>query len=233
LRPHRDIRNTLGLAVGAVAGRSIRRSEPTLMWVVKLGGSMARSPQLADWLALLAAAPVRLVIVPGGGPFADQVREAQARWRFGDAAAHRMAVLAMEQFGLLLAALRPGLRPAASRAAIRRGQRQGRVPVWLPSRMIEGRAEIPMSWAVTSDSLAAWLARTLGAERLLLVKSAEAPPGPVAAAELGRLGLLDDAFAGFIAGARFETWCLAASRPEVLAAALAGEAVVGTRITAD
>jgi aspartokinase-like uncharacterized kinase len=203
------------MAVASVAGS-------TFMWVIKLGGSMAGSPRLLEWLALLAGAPVRLVIVPGGGPFADQVRAAQARWRFDDVAADRMAVLAMEQFGLMLAALQPGLRPAATRTAIRQVQRQGGVPVWLPARKTERRPELPTSWAVTSDSLAAWLAGVLEAQRLVLVKSAEPPPGPVTAAELGRLGLVDDAFAGFVAGARFETWCLAESRPEAMAAMLAG-----------
>ncbi|MCG8046554.1 MAG: hypothetical protein N0C89_17320 [Candidatus Thiodiazotropha endolucinida] len=74
------------------------------MWVVKLGGSLFNSADLRDWLAVLAKAG-SLVIVPGGGPFADQVRLAQRLWQIDDSSAHLMALLAMEQFGRMLCGL--------------------------------------------------------------------------------------------------------------------------------
>jgi 5-(aminomethyl)-3-furanmethanol phosphate kinase len=58
---------------------------------------------------------------------------------------------------------------------------------------------IAASWAVTSDSLAAWLARRLGARRLVLVKSAAAPSA-AAPAELAARGLVDAAFPDYAAG---------------------------------
>jgi aspartokinase-like uncharacterized kinase len=83
------------------------------MWVVKLGGSLAGSERLREWLAALAGQP-GLVLVPGGGPFADAVRAAQGALRFDDATAHHLAMLAMEQYGRALCALQPGLAPAAN-----------------------------------------------------------------------------------------------------------------------
>ena len=56
------------------------------MRVVKLGGSLADWDRLPHCLACLV--PLGLVIVPGGGPFADQVRTAYSRWRFDQATAH-------------------------------------------------------------------------------------------------------------------------------------------------
>ena len=41
------------------------------MRVVKLGGSLSGAPELKAWLAALAGAAGRVVLVPGGGPFAD------------------------------------------------------------------------------------------------------------------------------------------------------------------
>ena len=67
-----------------------------------------------------------MVLVPGGGPFADAVRAAQPRMGFDDRAAHAMALLAMEQYGCALANLAQGLSLAASVAAIRRVLRGGR-----------------------------------------------------------------------------------------------------------
>ena len=63
--------------------------------VVKLGGSFAGSVELPAWLDALARCAGRVVVVPGGGPFAEAVRAAQPKMRFDDHAAHRMAVLAM------------------------------------------------------------------------------------------------------------------------------------------
>ena len=82
--------------------------------VVKLGGSFAFSKHLRDWIEALAACAGRVVIVPGGGPFADAVRSAQPRMGFDDAAAHHMALLAMEQCGRALASLNSVLSPADS-----------------------------------------------------------------------------------------------------------------------
>lgn len=87
------------------------------MWVVKLGGSLAASDRLPDWLRSLAGRS-DLVLVPGGGPFADQVRAMQARWGFDDATAHHLALLAMEQFGRMLCALLAGLASAATPQAM-------------------------------------------------------------------------------------------------------------------
>lgn len=141
-----------------------------MLRVVKLGGSLHDSPLLNDWLDALAHAGGRIVLVPGGGPFADTVRSAQNRLGFSDATAHRMALLAMEQYGLLLCDLNPGLKPAASPQAITEIVARGLTPVWLPGAMCRGVRDVPQDWSVTSDSLAAWLAHHLGAESLALVK---------------------------------------------------------------
>ncbi len=143
-------------------------------WVVKLGGSLARSPTLPDWLATLAAGGGRIVLVPGGGPFAAAVRTAQSSWNFDDTTAHQMALLAMQQYGLMLAGLCPELQPADRETAIRTALAAGRIPVWspLPMALIP---ELEASWRLTSDSLAAWLARRLNADRLILVKAGTLP----------------------------------------------------------
>lgn len=170
------------------------------MWVVKLGGSLAIDPVLRDWLDVLAThGRGRVVIVPGGGPFADQVRDAQESWGFPDDVAHRMALHAMEQFALMLLGLAPRLVPAATEEDVRRVLQTAGVAVWLPVAMTIAEDEIPPSWEVTSDSLAAWLAQRLNAERLILVKSVPLPRPDLEPAELSRLGIVDAAFPEFAA----------------------------------
>lgn len=184
---------------------STERNSRRRISVVKLGGSLARSPALRAWLDSVALHGAgSTVIVPGGGRFADTVRTAQARWQFSDAAAHDMALLAMEQFGAMLCALGPRLRAARSRTEIARARAAGTVPVWLPSAWLARGAGIRKSWDVTSDSLAAWLARELQASHLVLVKSCRVPAAATVTA-LARAGIVDRALPGMIRGAGFNT----------------------------
>ena len=199
--------------------------------IVKLGGSLASSALLPKWLDALADCAGRVIVVPGGGPFADAVRVAQPLMGFDEDAAHRMAVLAMEQYAYALASLHEKLKLASSVAAMRRMLRDRMVPVWLPARLVLGAPDIPSSWDVTSDSLAAWLAGKIGAKRLVLVKHGEFGDGAVSAATLAAQGAVDAAFPGFLRECGASACILGASDLASLAAALDGVPDAGARIT--
>lgn len=188
--------------------------------VVKLGGSLAAAGTLASWLAIaIEHGGGRAVIVPGGGVFADAVREAQRRDGFSDLAAHRMAILAMEQYAWLMLDRAPALVACASLSEIGAALAGGNVALWLPSRMVLADPQVAASWQVTSDSLAAWLARRLEAKRLVLVKSAPMPAA--AAAELAALGLVDAAFPAYAEASGCPVSCCGPGEGARLAAALA------------
>ncbi|BBU60172.1 hypothetical protein MSC49_01070 [Methylosinus sp. C49] len=167
--------------------------------VVKLGGSLAASPALRQWLAALRRYPGPLAIVPGGGPFADAVRSAQEALRFSDAAAHDMAIMAMEQYGRALCDLEPGLRPAATPREATAAHAQGAIAVWSPVAMTRADPQIPASWDMTSDSLAAWYAHAAGARALLLIKSVDFPPSPEGEGG-GAASIVDPCFAHYARG---------------------------------
>lgn len=166
------------------------------MWVVKLGGSLQSFAGLRNWVELIAeAGGGRIVLVPGGGQFADAVREAQHTAGFDNRTAHDMALLAMEQYGLMLSGMAPNLVPVQSERQIRTVLEQGRVPVWMPHALASGSADITPDWTFTSDSLSLWLARRMEAEALLLIKSV-AVPWPAAGLEaLTAAEMIDRAFA--------------------------------------
>jgi 5-(aminomethyl)-3-furanmethanol phosphate kinase len=198
--------------------------------VVKLGGSLAASADLRAWLDAIASCAGHVVIVPGGGPFADAVRVAQSKMRFDDHAAHRMAVLAMEQFGCALASLHERFKIAASVAAIHRVLRAREVPVWAPAKMVFGATGIPESWDVTSDSLAAWLAGKIDAQRVMLVKKVAIGKEPVSLEDLVSRGVVDRAFPWFLRESGAVAGILGAADPFALAAAIDGAHGAGTRI---
>lgn len=169
--------------------------------VVKLGGSLMRHAPPRALLARLA--PLGgVVLVPGGGALADEVRTVQPQWGLGEGAAHRMAVLAMEQMAHALADLAPALRPARTLAGLAAAGPSA--ALWFPAALLVGHPDIAESWDITSDSLALWLARQLGARRLLLVKApgAAIPPAGAATDLAGwsATGLVDAAFAGMASG---------------------------------
>jgi aspartokinase-like uncharacterized kinase len=184
-----------------------------MMWVVKLGGSLLGSPELARWLdTLVQISDGKVLIVPGGGMFADAVRQAQDTSLINDAVAHHLALLAMDQFGLLLAGMNPGLVTASSELEIAERGWQHRGIVWLPSRMVLADENIPKNWHVTSDSLSAWVANKIGSEHLVLVKSkdltAYTKASPIAMQTLIDDELIDNAFTEFGAKSNAQIWML-------------------------
>lgn len=172
------------------------RNSPPL--IVKLGGSLAGSAELAAWIAALDRYTAPLLIVPGGGVFADTVRAAQKTLAFDDTAAHHMALVAMQQYGIALAALWPRLTGVATPAAIRRALRLHHVPCWNPVPMALA-APLPKSWDVTSDTLAAWLAGSLKAAQLLLIKSRDPQVSFETVADLAAVDLVDPLFPHYAA----------------------------------
>jgi len=164
--------------------------------VIKLGGSLAETGRLRSWLSLVARARRPVVIVPGGGPLADAVRALQRELLFRDEAAHEMAILAMQQMGLAMIALEQRLVAAETLLAITRAGRGRRVPVWLPAKLCAADRQIPKSWSITSDGLAARLAERLDSE-VVLVKSRKVAAAATPKA-LVRDRIVDPAFAAIV-----------------------------------
>ena len=164
--------------------------------VIKLGGSLAESGQLKGWLSVLARARRPVVVVPGGGPFADAVREAQPSFRYDDETAHRMALLAMHQMALAMIASEPRLVAAETLAEIERTARGRRIPIWMPERLADADKRIPRDWTITGDGLAARLAERL-CTPVVLVKSCIADPS-LSARALAKAGVVDRTFATIV-----------------------------------
>jgi 5-(aminomethyl)-3-furanmethanol phosphate kinase len=210
-----------------------------VLTVVKVGGGVGDNalPALCATLGELGERHP-LIVVPGGAGFADAVREADRRFGLCPATSHRMAILGMEQFGWLLSDLIPG---AVRHAGLPR-VRAGRTTVLLPAAL--PLDQLPASWEVTSDSIAAWVAGRVGAARLVLVKAADGlfadwpprgePLARLTVAELAalRAGGVDEHLPAVLEGARFETWVIGGRDPARVAELLDRGTTVGTRIAA-
>jgi aspartokinase-like uncharacterized kinase len=106
------------------------------------------------------------------------------------------------------------------------------VAVWAPYILVADRSDIPQSWAVTSDSLALWLARRLGAKCCYMIKSIERQRARLSATQLSRDGVVDEAFPAMFKDAGFPVFLLGRGDQAALAANLSapGEACCGATI---
>jgi len=134
------------------------------MIVVKLGGSLIhRAKEIVKEIVDHSDESGEcILIVPGGSVFADTVRKVKA----SDEASHWMAVLAMEQYGYYIA--------DGSEAEIVDDivddidiEDKGTY-ILLPYALLKKKDELPHTWDVTSDTIAAWVAHSLGARFIKL-----------------------------------------------------------------
>ena len=127
--------------------------------IVKAGGSL--TTEIHTLYELLVSSGRDILVVPGGGRFADAVRDTGV----DGTPAHWMAVCAMEQTAWLWV--------AAGAVPVRdvHDPVQG-VAVLLPYQAMWEVDPLPHSWDVTSDTIAAWVASERDAP-LLLLKSVD------------------------------------------------------------
>ena len=177
------------------------------MWIIKLGGSLLSSGSLREWLSIIVEHGAgKLVIVPGGGIFANQVRVAQQKWKFDNKAAHQMALLAMEQYAHLLQSYAPDLVLAGSIEGIGKAISLNQLPVWLPFKMINACQNVSANWNLTSDSLALCLAEQLNAEHVMLIKSLSS--NKLNARQLSEYEMVDKDFPDFVEKSESDIWWL-------------------------
>jgi aspartokinase-like uncharacterized kinase len=144
--------------------------------VIKVGGGLLATPGALDRVCAALGRLIglaKVIVIPGGGPFADAVRAADHAHAPGDDAVHWMAVLAMDQYAHLLASRVRGARLVDTPEAARVALRAGAIPVLAPYRWLREADPLPHTWSVTSDSIAAWYAGELGARMLVLLKPVE------------------------------------------------------------
>jgi aspartokinase-like uncharacterized kinase len=172
--------------------------------VVKVGGSLFDLPELAcglrSWLAQRSNR--RNLLVPGGGPLADAIRSYHEIHQLSEEQSHWLAIRTMQINANLLAGLlngckivnHPAQMPSAGNAIL------DAFAFCMEDEHSDGA--LPHSWQVTSDSIAARVAKVGNAESLVLLKSIELAP-PFDWKALAQAGLVDYAFDSAIGAGSF------------------------------
>jgi 5-(aminomethyl)-3-furanmethanol phosphate kinase len=213
--------------------------------VIKVGGSLGQSHQLPELLRKISELSHRhkTLIIPGGGAFADAVRDYDSRFGLDTDVSHWMSIMGMDQFGHLLASLIPNGVRVRGLAAAREVLEIGRVPVIMTYDLLRQTDALPRNWDVTSDSIAVWIAKLAEARQLVLLKSVDGIFQESSDAnkrnellEVANLSLLsqsqvvDRCFASIFEDTNLAGWLVNGNHPERLEQLLDQGVTFGTRL---
>lgn len=141
------------------------------MWIIKIGGSWLKNPRLTNLLARIKKVRNKdIVIVPGGGGFADSIRDVYNNTEMTERLGNKLALKSTELFAEYLKELDKDL----SLTDNPKNFTKEKINVWLPSKQLSQNNSFKNNWDSTSDSVAAWLGNKIMAEGIIFVKSVKA-----------------------------------------------------------
>ena len=173
--------------------------------VIRVGGSLLTWEQFSTvfkkWL--LDQPPSHNVLIAGGGPWVELLRQASKRFDIAEAEAHAMCLQALRVTASLV-----GHRcNCCVEDNLSRVQAELSCPDAEPVliafdvsqhlQIVDAARKdaLPKSWKVTSDSIAARIAADLSAQELLVLKSSDCPCDATDFHSLGEVGYVDPYFA--------------------------------------
>jgi aspartokinase-like uncharacterized kinase len=144
-----------------IGGSLIREAPELVTRLVKEFGSIrefsSKTPENVKEVHACKNSNYSILIVPGGGLFTDSIRALDEEFTFGADAAHWMAILGMEQYAYYL------LGKSGATATDLITDLPCGVSILFPYRLLKTEDPLPHTWDVTSDTIAAWVAKEINA----------------------------------------------------------------------
>lgn len=212
-------------------------------WVVKIGGSLFPHYSINLAQELLGE---DVLIICGGGQLANQIREYHHELNFSPTASHKTAILCMDILGMLLADKVKGAEAVRSLEGAKKVLNEGKLPVLIPSMILEYLDPLEHSWRVTSDSISLYLSDLLDAKLLIttdvdgIYTHRPSMDGAqfikeISAKKLLNFGetSLDESFAELLLKYKTSTYVVNGKHPERVLAILDGRSSINTFIGGD
>lgn len=173
-----------------------------------------------------------ILILPGGGKFADSIRDIDKKYPLSEDAAHWMAILSMEQYAYYIID-NTDLKFTDSLENIGSG-----VYVILPYRILKKTDELEHSWNTTSDTIGAWIAEKVNAAfvKVTDVDGVLDKEGVLlenmTAKELADMGTtcIDSSMAGFLENNKMDCIVVNGRYPDRVIDAVIGKKTIATYI---
>jgi aspartokinase-like uncharacterized kinase len=113
----------------------------------------------------------KIIIIPGGGSYANFIRSIDKKFVIGDNLAHWMAIFSMDYNGKDLNRKFTDFECIDDFEKIQRAKRI--FCIFLPYNYLKKKDELPHSWDVTSDSITIYIANKLNLNKCYLIKEVE------------------------------------------------------------
>ncbi|MFX1495875.1 MAG: hypothetical protein ACFFBZ_16445 [Promethearchaeota archaeon] len=113
----------------------------------------------------------KIVLIPGGGSFANFIRKIYNELKFTEEIAHWMGIISMNYNGLELNKKFPNLEVIENYSRLKKNHRF--FCIFLPYEFIKENDKLPHSWDVTSDSISLFISKYLGLNECFLIKDVD------------------------------------------------------------
>ena len=138
------------------------------MWIVKIGGSWLKNPKLPSLLSFLQKfANHKIVLVVGGGVFAETVRDVFKSNKMTEVTGHVLAMKATEIFAYYLKSINPDILITYKITNFIKES----LNLWLPTEKLSFEKKFEKNWESTSDSIATWLYSNTKSKGVVFIKS--------------------------------------------------------------
>ena len=138
------------------------------MWIVKNGGSWLKNPKLPLLINFLQKfAKEKIVLVAGGGGFAETVRSVYTSNKMTEETGHILAMKATEIFAYYLKSINPKISITNKNTNFIKKN----LNLWIPTEKLSFEKKFKKNWESTSDSIATWLYSNTKSKGVVFVKS--------------------------------------------------------------
>lgn len=199
---------------------------------------MRDSDVLGPVVEELEAVDEQLILVAGGGGLVDEIRRLDTSHDLPASLCHWAAIRCMDINGEVLASRSQRFVPVSLANQIESAWREDEIPVLLPHDILKEKNPLPVSWAVTSDSISVWAASYFGLDAAILLKQVKGITqdgelrGEIGAAEVrdSDTDVVDPVLPQVIIRHGVQASIVSSRHPGRVASAIRGEPCQGTLI---
>ncbi|WP_421078419.1 [5-(aminomethyl)furan-3-yl]methyl phosphate kinase [Methanothermococcus sp. Ax23] len=144
------------------------------MHLIKVGGSLTYfARHLLSELKIFCSdgsdngGENKIIVVPGGGAFANVVRDLNEKGGLNNRSSHKLATMSMDLTGIYFSEI-SGIKTADNLYDAKKLLEEENIVILLPSKIVLSTDELPHSWDITSDSIAAYIARLLNLNNIII-----------------------------------------------------------------
>ncbi|WP_457613931.1 [5-(aminomethyl)furan-3-yl]methyl phosphate kinase [Methanocaldococcus sp.] len=139
------------------------------MHLIKIGGSLTydAEPLLKTLKSYAKEKNKKIVIIPGGGEFANVVRNIDKALNISNSLSHKLAIKCMDLIGEVYAEI-GDIKAYDTLFDLKREIEKEKIAILLPSKILLSTDIAEHSWAITSDSLSLYIGKLLDVREVII-----------------------------------------------------------------